>query len=72
MGQREKERMQELERRIDQGMVRGGAALKLARDNETYRPMFDTFEEYCQKVLGFDLEIANIMIQASEARNEGT
>jgi hypothetical protein len=47
-----------------------GAALKEIRDSRFYRDEFKTFEEYCQKRLGFGRHLANRQIAAVECRNE--
>ena len=45
-----------------------GAALKEIRDSRFYRDEFKTFEEYCQKRLGFGRHLANRQIAAVECR----
>lgn len=62
-----RKRLKELEDSIEANLVKAGSALKTVRDLKTYADIFDTFEDYCQNVCGFDSDFANAMIARAEA-----
>jgi phage N-6-adenine-methyltransferase len=65
----EKQRLRELESKIDAGLktfVDVGTALLEIRDSRLYRQSHGTFEDYCRDKWGFQRNYANKMIAAAE------